>query len=199
MRLRHGVLDQDRLGALAHQAGFDFVRRQGPGGNEIYCSVAPGDKIEIARVADLKPLGDELTVGIAADLRARFFDLPSSGEFNWSLTRVGLGQGSFDFIPSPQVRFTPRVPGWLAINITYLETDLQGTLPYTFEIKLKDTLDVPGVIIPKHQYDLIMNILNYFHPIGVEVGTRNIREHVVEVRENLLNAFPGYTYPDFRN
>jgi hypothetical protein len=43
-----------------------------------------------------------------------------------------------------------------------------------------------------------MNILSYFRPIGIEVITLNIRQHVVEVRENLLNAFPGFTYPDFR-
>lgn len=198
MRLRHAVLDQGRLGALAHQAGFDFVRRQGPGGNEIYCSVAPGEKIEIARAADLKPLGDELTVGSAADLRARFSALPPSGGFNWSLTRAGLGQGSFDFVLRPQVKFTPRAPGWLSINVTYLETDPQSTPPYTFEIKLKASLDTPGVIIPKHQYDLIMNILNYFHPIGVEVVTEQIRKHVVEVEQDPLKAFPAYTYPDFR-
>jgi hypothetical protein len=71
-------------------------------------------------------------------------------------------------------------------------------LPYTFEVRLKTALDVPATIIPKMQYDLLMNILNYFHPIGVEVITQDVRQHVVEVRENLLSSFPGYTYPDFR-
>lgn len=121
-----------------------------------------------------------------------------TGSYNWSVHEIGNGSGEFDFVLRPQVNFTPKKPGLLQLNITYLKQEIQCTFPYTFEIKLKNSLDLPQIIIPKHQYDLIMNILNYFHPIGTEVITRNIREHVVEVRENLLNAFPGYTYPDFR-
>lgn len=121
-----------------------------------------------------------------------------TGIYNWSLDEIGHGRGAFNSVLRPQVTFTPREPGFLFLNVTYLKPDDQSTFPYTFEIMLKGSLNVPETIIPKHQYDLIMNILNYFHPIGVEVITENIREHVVEVRENLLNAFPGYTYPDFR-
>jgi hypothetical protein len=131
-------------------------------------------------------------------LQARFQILPPEGEFNWSARKIGNGDGSMDFVLRPGTKFTPGSPGLLALSVTYLEPDPQGTFPYSFEIRLKSDLDVPGTIIPKHQYDLLMNVLNYFHPIGVEVVTRNIREHVVEVQGNLLNAFPGYTYPDFR-
>ena len=54
------------------------------------------------------------------------------------------------------------------------------------------------VVISKEQYDLVMNVLNELRPIGVEVDTREVRERVVELRGDLLDAFPGYTYPDFR-
>ena len=84
------------------------------------------------------------------------------------------------------------------VTVAVLHLVRSGELPYTFEIRLKAALDLPATIIPKPQYDLLMNILSYFRPIGIEVITQNIREHVVEVRENLLNAFPGFTYPDFR-
>jgi DNA-binding beta-propeller fold protein YncE len=70
--------------------------------------------------------------------------------------------------------------------------------PYTFEVRLKPALETAGAIITKAQYDLIMNALNAFHPIGVEVITRAIRERVIEVRQGLLSAFPDYTYPNFR-
>lgn len=74
--------------------------------------------------------------------------------------------------------------------------------PYTFEIRLKPALEVltgaQYITIRKEQYDIIMNILNAFHPIGIEVITRAIRERVIEVRDQLLNAFPAYTYPNFR-
>jgi hypothetical protein len=267
LRLQHSTISADRLGALAHQAGFGFVRRQG---NVIYGSVAAGEKIEIAHASDLKPLEDELTVNQPVDLRARFTDLPltllfsigvnfqtdldngilsnslrqefiihehslsstttlsiqiagnrwllTDGRksytirkennqlnvyspdpgYNWSIDKIGQGTGSFDSVLRPQVKFTPKEPGILALNITYLESDPQSRFPYTFEIRLSPALDLPGTIIAKDQYDLIMNILNYFHPIGVEVITQNIREHVVEVKGNLLNAFPGYTFPSFR-
>jgi hypothetical protein len=203
LRLRHAVLDPGTLGALAHRAGFGFVRRNGV---EIFVAAAEGEKLEIVRSSDLTPLADEVTAGTPINVRVRFSDPlpavppapPTPGNFNWSLRRVGNGAGVLDFVLRPQVKFTPRSPGLLAVTVTFLEPDPQGTFPYTFEIRLKPALNVPGTIIPKHQYDLLMNVLSYFHPIGVEVVTRNIREHVFEVQGNLLNAFPGYTYPDFR-
>lgn len=69
--------------------------------------------------------------------------------------------------------------------------------PYTFEVRLKPALEAAASIITKAQYDLIMNALNTFHPIGVEVITEAVRERVIEIREGLLSAFPDYTYPHF--
>lgn len=195
IRFTHAVLNAGTLGALAHQAGFGFVQRKN---SEIFAAVAEGEKIEIVRASDLVPLDDELTVGTSVQIQARFSTLPPAGNFNWSVERGGRGEGTFDFVLRPKVKFTPTKPGLLALNVTFLESGAQSTFPYTFEIRLKKSLDVPATVIPKHQYDLLMNVLNYFHPLGVEVLTRNIREHVVELQGDLLNAFPGYTYPDFR-
>ncbi len=195
IRLTHPAVDPGLLGALAHQAGFDFVSRQGA---QIYCSVADGEKIQIAKAADLSAIAQELLVGVPVALQARFTTLPPGGSYNWSISQIGNGQGSVDFVLRHTVNFTPTRTGIVQLSLSYLEVDPKSVNPYTFEIRLNDTLNVPATIIPKSQYDLLMNILNYFHPIGVEIVTRQIREHVVEVRENLLNAFPGYTYPDFR-
>ena len=203
IRMGHNVLNPATLGALAHRAGFGFVRRTG---SEIFAAVAADEKIEIVQASDLSPLKDELEAGASIAVRVRFSDPlpapppapPFPGNFNWSLTHIGNGSGSLDSVLRPAVKFTPRSPGLLALSVTFLEPDAQSTFPYTFEIRLNNALNVPGTIIPKHQYDLLMNVLNYFHPIGIEVVTQNIREHVVELQGNLLNAFPGYTYPDFR-
>jgi hypothetical protein len=195
MRVSHPGIDPGRLAALAHQAGFDFVRREAA---VVYGSVEAGEKIQIALAPGLSPLPAELTLGVPLDLRARFTTLPATGTYNWSGQPAGNGSGAFDFVLRPQVKFTPQATGLAGLALNYLEDDPTGVFPYSFEIRLKDSLNVPATIIPKLQYDLLMNILNYFHPIGVEVITRNIREHVVEVKDNLLNAFPGYTYPDFR-
>ncbi len=63
---------------------------------------------------------------------------------------------------------------------------------------VEESLGEDSTLIRKDQYDLLMNVLNLLHPIGVEVRTQRIREHVLEVREGLLEAFPDYTYPNFR-
>src|SRR6266542_299279 len=203
--ITHSAINAGQLGALAHQAGFGFVRREA---NEIYCSVAGGEKIEIVHDPSLVPLEDELVVGTPVPLEVRSENLPvpptppvpGSPVFTWSLNRIGLGNGSFDFVLRPNATFTPRHTGLLDLNSNYFENDPSGsrTLPYTFEIRLKPQLEAANAIIPKHQYDLIMNILNYFHPIGVEVLTANIRKHVVELDQDPLKAFPFYTYPDFQ-
>lgn len=70
--------------------------------------------------------------------------------------------------------------------------------PYTFEVRLKPALEAANAVIRKDQFDLIMNILNALHPVGVEVITGALRAHVVEVRDQPFNAFPDYTYPAFR-
>jgi hypothetical protein len=197
--LTHKTIAPDQVGALAHQVGFGFVRRQGA---QIYCSVAAAEKIEITRATPPRPLEDELFVGQPADLRVRSDTLPAPApaneNFNWSLTKVGRGRGSFGFVSGPGARFTPDQPGSAALNVTYLEQDPNGTFPYTFEIRLKPSLEANNAVIPKHQYDLIMNVLNFFHPIGVEVVTSKLRKHVVEIEQDPSKAFPTYTYPDFR-
>jgi hypothetical protein len=82
--------------------------------------------------------------------------------------------------------------------LTYVQADPSRAAPYTFEIRLKPALDVPGTFIPKDQYDIIMNALDAFHPIGVEVRTNNIRKHVSEIEQDPTKAFPAYSFPNFR-
>jgi hypothetical protein len=195
LRLQHSAVTAGALGALAHRAGFGYVRRDGA---EIYASAAPDELIEIAQMPALTPIPAEAVVGTPIPLRARFTTLPAAGDYNWTVEALGPGKGSFATVTRPGTTFTPVSPGLVKVALLYVESDANRVAPYTFDVKLKPALDVPATIIAKPQYDLIMNILNYFHPIGVEVTTRKIREHVVEVRDNLLNAFPGYTYPDFR-
>ncbi len=198
MIITHTTLDIGKLGAMAHQAGFGFVRRDGA---QIHCSVAAGELIEIRRAAPPGVLETELEAGTAVDLTLRFDPLPAAGSYNWSVNQTGSGSGSFDFVLRSSVRFTPNQPGFLALNASYfepLDPNDPSQLPYTFEIKLKPSLDVAATVIPKYQYDLIMNVLNYFHPVGVEVRTDNLRSHVPELNQNPLRAFPAYTYPDFQ-
>jgi concanavalin A-like lectin/glucanase superfamily protein len=193
--LTHGAIASDRLAALAHHAGFDFVERRNA---QVYASVADDNAIEIVRAAGLTPLEPELVAGTPVDLRARFDPLPGNGSFNWSAEEIGEGRGSFDFVLRPQVRFTPREPGLAALHVFFHEQDANAMLPYTFDVRLNPNLEAANAVVPKPQYDLVMNILNYFHPIGVEVLTGRLRKNVVEIEQDPLKAFPAYTYPHFR-
>ena len=118
--------------------------------------------------------------------------------YSWSSRAIGAGAGSFDTRVRPNTHFMPTKPGQLFLALTYVQADPSRAAPYTFEIRLKPALDVPGTVIPKAQYDIIMNVLDAFHPIGVEVRTDNIRKHVREIEQDPTKAFPAYSFPNFR-
>jgi hypothetical protein len=120
------------------------------------------------------------------------------GIYNWSTRAIGAGAGSFDTLVRPNAHFTSTKPGLLVLALTYVQADPLRAAPYTFEIRLKPALDVPGTFIPKDQYDIIMNLLDAFHPVGVEVRTDHIRKHVREIEQDPTKAFPAYSFPNFR-
>jgi hypothetical protein len=121
-----------------------------------------------------------------------------SPTYNWSSRAIGAGAGSFDTLVRPTAHFTPSAPGLLVLVLTYVQSDVTRAAPYTFEIRLKPALDVPATIIPKAQYDIIMNVLDAFHPVGVEVRTDHIRKHVREIEQDPTKTFPAYSFPNFR-
>jgi hypothetical protein len=41
-------------------------------------------------------------------------------------------------------------------------------------------------------------VLHALHPVGVEVNTQLIRDHTVEVRGDLAQINPDFTFPKFR-
>jgi len=121
-----------------------------------------------------------------------------SPTYNWSTRAIGAGAGSFDTLVRPTARFRPSKPGLLVLTLTYVARDDSLATPYTFEVRLKPALDVPGTVIPKDQYDIVMNVLDAFHPVGVEVRTDRIRKHVREIEQDPAKAFPAYSFPNFR-
>jgi hypothetical protein len=69
---------------------------------------------------------------------------------------------------------------------------------WVVEVGGRDERGAANAKVSRDQYDLIMNVLHTLHPIGVEVVTRRLREAVVELRGDALDADPRYTYPQFR-
>jgi YVTN family beta-propeller protein len=119
----------------------------------------------------------------------------------WSLRPAAAAAARLGSTTTPSVQLSADAAGRVGVRALWQWPD--HTPPYTFEVRLNPALEAreragTTVVIRKDQYDLVMNVLNELHPIGVEVSTRIIREHVVELGESLLDVFPGYTFPDFR-
>jgi hypothetical protein len=191
--LGHETLDAGALGALAARF-FDYVSRSATG---ISAYVRQDAWVTIGDAATGAALPAEIPLGTPLSLAPAPALLPP-GTYNWSTRAIGKGAGLFDEPPSAKAKFTPLANGELALALTYVATDDSRAPPYSFEIALKPALDVPGAIIPKPQYDIVMNVLDALHPIGVEVHTDRIRKYVREIEQDASKAFPAYSFPNFR-
>ena len=97
----------------------------------------------------------------------------------------------------PNVQITGVAPGAVLVRALYIRGN--HLRPYEFEVRLKPPLDSRAdVTITKDQYDLVMNVLNWFHPLGVEVRTGRLRTHVVELGDLNAGLSPAYTFPVYR-
>jgi hypothetical protein len=114
---------------------------------------------------------------------------------------TGGAQARLSSTTGSRITLTGVKPGPVQVRVVLQQPG--GTPPYTVRVGLAQALldlEAAGgeVVIRKDQYDLVMNVLNHLCPVGVEIDTRAAREHVLELRDALLEAFPPYTYPDFR-
>lgn len=195
LRLTHSTLTPSELAPHAFAAGFDFIKHLNAPAS-LHVSVAQSDMIHIGGP-------DEVAVEEQVELRLEPEALPLGGESGHSVTwaALPLPRGRVEIPPAGaasandrrSIEVVGREPGTVAVRAMYLRAG--KTDPYQFELRLAPELEESGAIIGKDQYDIIMNLLNSFHPVGVKVLTEKIRRHVVEVREGQLDAFPGYTYP----
>jgi hypothetical protein len=116
----------------------------------------------------------------------------------WAGVPAGLGRVAMSSLVSPDVRVAGEQPGTALARVVSVRGD--HLLPYQFEVRLAPPLDAdPSVTLSKDQYDLVMNLLNWFHPVGVEVRTNRLRAHVVELGTSVADLVPGYTFPAFRS
>ncbi len=119
-------------------------------------------------------------------------------QLSWATVPFSRGQVALSSLVKPTVQITGTAPGAALVRALYIRGN--HLRPYQFEVRLNQNLDPqPNVTITKDQYDLVMNVLNYFHPLGVEVKTARLRAHVVELSGLSGDLFPGYTYPVYRN
>ncbi|WP_043686912.1 LamG-like jellyroll fold domain-containing protein [Streptomyces xylophagus] len=204
--LRHSSLDAGALAGVAFAVGFGYLLRSG---DELEVRQAPGQLVSVRGPAGVEQGAViELDEGATMDLTAN--PSPAAlaaagliGQFPGEGPRLGWASGTFDtaaitVASSTQQTVTLRADaaGMAWVQASYL---IDGrAVPYTFQVRLRPELDTPTTVITKDQHDLIMNILNVLHPVGVEVNTAAIRAHVVELQGDLSHANPDYTYPRFR-
>jgi hypothetical protein len=188
LTLRHASLPPGRLAALAHAAGFTLASHQGA---DVVISQA---QAELADVSGPQVVDEAATVHLVASVKAS--DLGLRVRLTWALAPGGQAGGRLSSTTATEVDLRGERAGQVRVRATYSMGDNPD--PYTFEVRLKPSLEAANAVIRKEQYDLIMNILNVFHPVGVEVGTRAIRERVIEIGTELIDVFPDHTYPKFR-
>lgn len=204
--LRHSSLDAGALAGAAFAVGFGYLLRRG---DELEVRQAPGQLVSVRGPAGVEQGAViELDEGATMDLTAN--PSPAAlaaaglvGQFPGEGPRLGWASGTFDDAAITVASSTRQTVS--------LKADAAGTawvqasypiggqaVPYTFQVRLRPELDTSTTVITKDQHDLIMNILNVLHPVGVEVNTAAIRAHVVELQGDLSQANPDYTYPRFR-
>ncbi|MEW2175294.1 LamG-like jellyroll fold domain-containing protein [Streptomyces sp. NPDC005406] len=144
-------------------------------------------------LADPSPLGEnppsaprlvaELPLGTGAGEQA-----------TWSSTPDDHGVADFAAPTAPVSTVTGVTPGRALIRKTFLRVG--GLRPYQCEIRLKPTLEAGAGSLTKEQYDLILNILNWFHPVGVECRTDRLRL-LAGLTAGGADLFPVYTLPTY--
>ncbi|MFJ8596588.1 LamG-like jellyroll fold domain-containing protein [Streptomyces sp. NPDC093598] len=149
-------------------------------------------------LADPSPLGAEPPAPprLAAELP---LGTGRGEELVWSSTPDGPGAAEPTTPQAPVCTVAGLTPGRVLLRATYLPDE--GLLPYQCEVRLRPELDdEPGVSVTKEQYDLILNVLNWFHPIGVECRTDHLRTLAglddEDTEHPRLHTFPTYHVAD---
>jgi hypothetical protein len=203
--LRHPGLAPGTLAAIAHNVGFGHVTRAGA---DVTVRQGPGELVVVHGPSGADGgLVLEVDEGAALDLSVTpvlaSTDPPATGEvrLGWATAPLGAdgtGPAHTTLVNStePATVLQGDAAGTAWVQASYLLGD--GPAPFTFRVGLRPELDHPDTVISKDQYDLILNILNALHPVGVEVNTQIVRDHTVEVRGDLAAANPAFTFPKFR-
>jgi hypothetical protein len=163
------------------------------------------DRVYVAMTGSRDGGGSDRIAVLAADPQYELLAVWALGTGNgervsWSLQTAVAAQALLDSTTATWVAITAQEAGPVVLRVSYVWPN--NNAPYTFRVRLNEaiaTKDPKQFYIRKDQYDLVMNILNALHPVGVEVDTRIIRERVRELQAGgLLELFPAHTFPDFR-
>jgi hypothetical protein len=204
--LGHGSLAPRALAGVAFAVSFSHLTHAG---DTVEVRQAPGQLVEVRGPAGVDEAAIiELAEGDTMDLTASpqpdaVAAAGLAGKVTGQGPQLSLASGTFNDAAvtlgsntQQAVSLNAGKAGMAWVQASYL-VGVQPD-PYTFQVRLRPELDTPQTVISKDQFDLIMNILNTLHPVGVEVITAAIRAHVIELQGDQAPANPDYTYPKFR-
>ncbi|MFG1792612.1 LamG-like jellyroll fold domain-containing protein [Nocardia sp. NPDC049149] len=121
---------------------------------------------------------------------------PSDGRRDWSLHAADSATAHLDGNGGDLTVLTAEKAGAVDIQV---RSRVDGNGPYTVHVSLDPQLLAdPTVIVGRTQYELIMNVLNELHPIGVEFEVADIRSRVPDLKPDQAELYPYYTYPTYR-
>ncbi|MEV5043491.1 LamG domain-containing protein [Streptomyces griseoincarnatus] len=188
LTMRHSALAAGRLAALAHAAGFSWVKVDG---SDVKVLHRAEDLVVVSGPAEVEE-GADITLQVAPDPSA----VSAATRLLWSTGPLDPTEGRADVASTalPTLRLTGRQAGRVWVQAALREAGANG--PYALRVRLAGTVPA-GTKITRDKYDLIMNVVHALHPLGVEVLTRDIRPAVVELA-GLPSLDPVYTYPKFR-
>ncbi|MFD7644511.1 LamG-like jellyroll fold domain-containing protein [Kitasatospora sp. NPDC059795] len=141
-------------------------------------------------LADQRPLGQSPPQ--PPQLTSRQTLGPDAGvRVAWSVLPFGPGRAEPVAFDAPVTAVTGLAPGLVRVRADCLRGS--PVLPYQCEVRPAD----PQAVIGKGQYDLVLNVLNWFQPIGVEFLTGDLRAHVRELAGADADLLPAFTFPTY--
>ncbi|MEW2352937.1 hypothetical protein [Spirillospora sp. NPDC029432] len=177
LRLAHPDVPPGRLAALAHAAGFDRARADA---ESVTVRQAPADPVDIAAPASWDGVL-EMDAETVFTVRPAPDTVGSAGVLGWSAGPAGhAGAGLVSARSETPATAVVRGlhPGTAWVQATYLMGDSLG--PYRFAVRLHPPPAPDAKVITAAQFDLIVRLLGDLRPLGVEVVTRELRDHLIE-------------------
>ncbi|MFD8756894.1 LamG-like jellyroll fold domain-containing protein [Kitasatospora sp. NPDC059577] len=169
-----------------------------PGAPYRPCLLAAVESTAAVLLADQTPLSGDPPR--PPQLAARLVPtLEPDTQLTWATAPVGPGRAEPRSPESPVTRVAGRAPGLVRLTAAYLRGS--PVLPYQCEVRLRSDLEArppQDVVVSKDQYDLVLNILNWFQPLGIEFRTGRLRRHVRELADAEPGLLPAYTFPAYR-